>query len=298
MGYDLNGLNFRGVNITPTPAYEQLTNVFVDRAPLHMPNNYISSSLSAYGRVVSVRDLCVKGYKDIRTGTRMVTMSFLRSIPVVVKIANFPCSVRYNGQPPYCLSCNAFGHFARRCQQGKTKKPPSNTGVPVQRSQPMEASSPRPSSPEASSVHVDAIPPCTSIEQPVDSAIVAVPPTGMETDSGAGAAVAPSSEDDNSSPQAKKLVVTISEFRESLAISHDFSCQREVSLVQRRSMNRDKPKRLQKPRSTAGAKKSLCLSVPASEPPPAPSSSPHHASAEHAVSDSVVPDTPPSSRYP
>jgi hypothetical protein len=121
MGYDINGLNFRGVNITPTPAYEQLTNVFVDRAPLHMPNEYISSSLSAYGRVVSVRDLCVKGYKDIRTGTRMVIMSLIRPIPVVVKIANFPCSVRYTGQPPYCLSCNTFGHFSRRCQQGKTK---------------------------------------------------------------------------------------------------------------------------------------------------------------------------------
>ena len=163
----------------------------------------------------------------------------------------------------------------------------------------MEALSPRQSSSTAaSSVRVDDAPPCASDEQPVDSAIVAVPPTGMETDSGAGAAVTLSSEDDNSSPQPKKLVVTISEFRESLAISHDFSCQREVSLVQRRSINRDKPKRLQKPRSTAGAKKSLCLSVPASAPPPAPSSSPHHASAEHAVSDSVVPDTPPSSRRP
>jgi hypothetical protein len=34
---------------------------------------------------------------------------------------NFPCSVRYKGQPPYCLSCNTFGHFACHCQQGKTK---------------------------------------------------------------------------------------------------------------------------------------------------------------------------------
>jgi hypothetical protein len=92
MDYDLNGLNFRGVNITPTPAYEHLKNVFVDTAPLHMPNDYISSSLSAYGRVVNVQDLRVRGFKDIRTETCMVTMSVLKPIPVVVKIANFPCS--------------------------------------------------------------------------------------------------------------------------------------------------------------------------------------------------------------
>ena len=111
MGYDLNGLNFRGVNTTPTPAYEQLTNVFVDRASLHMPNDYISSSLSAYGRVVSVRDLCVKGYKDIRTGTRMVIMSLLRPIPVVVKIANFPCSGRYNTVAQTRQHKNSFSIF-------------------------------------------------------------------------------------------------------------------------------------------------------------------------------------------
>ena len=286
MGYDLNGLNFRGVNITPTPAYEQLTNVFVDMpndyiSPLHMPNDYISSSLSAYGRVVSVRDLCVKGYKDIRTGTRMVITSLIRPIPVVVKIANFPCSVRYKGQPPYCLSCNTFGHFARRCQQGKTKKTQPDAEAPVPRSQPMEASLPRiSSSPAASSVRVDAAPPASG-EQNVDTAIVAVPPTGMELDSGAGAADNLPSEDDTSSPQPKQLVVMISEFKESLAISHDFSCQLEVSVVQRRSTNRDMTKRLQKPRSTAPSV-----------------DRPHHAAVEHGVSDSVVPDTPPLGRRP
>ena len=52
----------------------------------------------------------------------------------------------------------------------------------VQRSQPMEALSPRTSSsPAASSVRVDAAPPASG-EQNVDTAIVAIPPTGMELD--------------------------------------------------------------------------------------------------------------------
>ena len=65
-------------------------------------------------------------------------------------------------------------------------------------------------------------------------------------------------------------------------------------MVQRRSTNRD----MTKPRSTAGAKKFFCLSIPAKGPPPAPSSSSHHAAVEHGVSTSVVPDTPPLSRRP
>jgi hypothetical protein len=260
IGYDLNGLNFCGVNITPTLAYEQLKNVFVDRAPLHMPNEYISSSLSAYGHVVSVQDLCVRGFKAIRTRTCMVTMSILKPIPVVVKIVNFPCSVRHTGQPPYCLACNVFGHFARRCQQGKSQAPrktPSKAGEPVQCSQPMDAfpSLPQPSSlPAASPVNVGAAPTCTSTEPPVDSTLVALPPTGIDTDSGAGTAVSPVfSVDGISSSQMKKLVVEISEFKEMLSVLDEFSCHRQVTVVQRRSTSREKTKRLQKPRSTAGA---------------------------------------------
>jgi hypothetical protein len=81
IGYDINGLSFRGVNITPTPAYEQLVQVFIDRAPLHMPDKYLFSSLSPFGRVVHVQDLRVRSFQNIRTGTRMVTMSVLQPIP-------------------------------------------------------------------------------------------------------------------------------------------------------------------------------------------------------------------------
>ncbi len=36
--YDINGLNFRGLTITPFPAYEEVKAVFVDRSPLQMPD--------------------------------------------------------------------------------------------------------------------------------------------------------------------------------------------------------------------------------------------------------------------
>lgn len=109
IGYDINGLSFRGVNITPTPAYEQLVQVFIDRAPLHMPDEYFFSSMSPFGGVVHVQDLRVRDFQNIRTGTRMVTMSVLKPIPTELQIANFLCSVCYKGQPPFCLVCKASG---------------------------------------------------------------------------------------------------------------------------------------------------------------------------------------------
>ena len=115
----------------------------------------------------------------------------------------------------------------------------------------------------------------------------------METDSGAGAAVSPLPvEDAVSSSQMKKLVVKISEFKETLSVSEEFSCHREVTVVQRRSTSRDKTERLQKPRSTAGAKKYFCLALPSTVPPSTLDNSPHHASVLLPVPDSVVPGTP------
>ena len=164
----------------------------------------------------------------------------------------------------------------------------------------MEASysSPQQSIAAASPVHVDAALSCASTEQPLDSALVAIPPTGMETGSGVGTARPPFPPEDVSSSQTKKLVVTISVFKETLSVSDEFSCQREVTVVQQPSTSRETTKRLQKPWSTAWAKKYFCLAVPSAVSPSTPSNSPQHASVVHAVPDSVVPGTPPSSRRP
>ncbi len=39
--YDINGLNFRGLTITPFPAYAEVKSVFVYRAPPQMPDKYL-----------------------------------------------------------------------------------------------------------------------------------------------------------------------------------------------------------------------------------------------------------------
>jgi hypothetical protein len=44
--YEINGLSFRGVTLTPFPAYEEVKSVFVDHAPLQMADNYLFEALT------------------------------------------------------------------------------------------------------------------------------------------------------------------------------------------------------------------------------------------------------------
>lgn len=141
--YDIHGLDFRGVNIVPTPAFEHIKRVIVDRAPFQMPDVHITNSLSPYGRVVSVQHLTVQGFQSIRTGTRMVNMSVLKPIPSEISISGFKCSIKYRGQPNYCFRCRTFGHFSAQCRtiQGKSKNKRSLAEV-VSATQRMDTSFP------------------------------------------------------------------------------------------------------------------------------------------------------------
>ena len=51
---DINGIAFRGIQLTPLPAYEEVESVFVDQAPLQMQDQHLCDTLVTYGRVISV----------------------------------------------------------------------------------------------------------------------------------------------------------------------------------------------------------------------------------------------------
>jgi hypothetical protein len=124
--YEINGLSFRGVTLTPFPAYEEVKSVFVDRAPLQMVDNYLYEALAPYGRVISVQHLTVRGFSNIKTGTRMVSMSVNIPIPAELKVAGFTLTFRYRGQLPTCYVCQEVGHTAKECPKSKkaTRKQP------------------------------------------------------------------------------------------------------------------------------------------------------------------------------
>ena len=89
-----------------------------------MPDHYLSSSLAAYGRVVSVKNLTVRGRAHIRKGTHMVRMWVSTPIPPEITIATFRCAVRYRSQPKYCFGCRQVGELQHLCPtSGRQRKP-------------------------------------------------------------------------------------------------------------------------------------------------------------------------------
>ena len=62
---DINGIAFRGIQLTPLSAYEEVKSVFVDRAPLQMQNQHLFDTLAPYGWVISVQHLKVKGFPSL-----------------------------------------------------------------------------------------------------------------------------------------------------------------------------------------------------------------------------------------
>ena len=119
---DVNGIHFRGVTLTPHPAYEEVKSVFVDRAPLQMPDQYLYDLLAPYGRVLSIEHLKVKGFQNVKSGTRRVSMVINKSIPAVIKISNIQLSFRYRGQPPFCFVCQEVGHAGKDCPKSRQSR--------------------------------------------------------------------------------------------------------------------------------------------------------------------------------
>ena len=112
---ELRGLDFRGVHLTPRPAFEVFHQVFVDQVPFQVPNEAFKTDLGLYGRVVAVKHLPVKGYPNIQSGTRMVTMTIKTPVPRYIRVAGFSCTAGYKGQPMTCSRCDTPGHKEKQC---------------------------------------------------------------------------------------------------------------------------------------------------------------------------------------
>ena len=116
---DINGIAFRGIQLTPLHAYEEVKSVFVDRAPLQMQDQHLFDTLAPYGWVISVQHLKVKGFPSVRSGMRRVSMVIAKPIPANINIGGFSVSFRYQGQPPTCFMSQEVGHMGRGCPKSR-----------------------------------------------------------------------------------------------------------------------------------------------------------------------------------
>ena len=123
---DINSIPFRGIQLTPLPAYEEVKSVFVDRAPQQMQDQHLFDTLAHCSLVISVQQLKVKGFPSVRSGTRRVPMVINKPIPANINIGGFLVSYRYRGQPPTCFVCQEVGHTGRGCPKSRRARKSAN----------------------------------------------------------------------------------------------------------------------------------------------------------------------------
>ena len=116
---EINGISFGGVHLTPLPAYEEIKSVFVEKAPLHMQDNYIYQALAPYGRVIGVQHLTIKEFPSVRSGTRRVSVVVTKAIPRTINVGGFPVVFNYRGQPTQCYVCQEVGHASKNCPKSR-----------------------------------------------------------------------------------------------------------------------------------------------------------------------------------
>ena len=127
---DINGITFRGVTITPHPAYEEVKSVFVDRAPFQMPDQMIIDALTPYGRVLLVKTLTIQGFAAVKSGTRLVSMVIATAIPAEIRVAGFQLAFKYRGQDPTCFACRTVGHTVGNCPKSRKKRSDRGASAP------------------------------------------------------------------------------------------------------------------------------------------------------------------------
>ena len=71
--------------------------------------------LSKYGTVLNIRRCNLHGYDGIQSGTRVVKMDLVESIPSFMRFGQKLVRVKHEGQVPTCRKCHLPDHVARSC---------------------------------------------------------------------------------------------------------------------------------------------------------------------------------------
>ena len=86
---EINNISFRDAHLTPLPVYEEVKSVFVEKAPLHMQDNYLYEALAPYGWLIAIQHLTIKGFPSVRSGTRRVSIVVTKAIPHTINVGRF-----------------------------------------------------------------------------------------------------------------------------------------------------------------------------------------------------------------
>ena len=89
--------------------------VYVHYYPFEAPDVHICDALSKFSQIKNLRYQSFPGYRNVKTGSRIVKMVVEREIPSQLTIRGFPCRFWYKGQSVRCNICRDIGHLAASC---------------------------------------------------------------------------------------------------------------------------------------------------------------------------------------
>ena len=87
----------------------------VHQFPYEGDNKVLVKELSAYGEVKDIRFQTWTNIPDVATGTRIVRMIRIKTIPRFISVLGIRVKVWYKGQPVICDICRKEGHRAAAC---------------------------------------------------------------------------------------------------------------------------------------------------------------------------------------
>ena len=91
------------------------TFVAVFDAPYELLDEALAHRLSKYGTVLNIRRCNLHGYEGVQSGTRVIKMELVESIPSFMRFGRKLLRVKHDGQVPTFRKCHLPDHVARSC---------------------------------------------------------------------------------------------------------------------------------------------------------------------------------------
>ena len=118
-----NGFILKESRIRPTLIGKRLITVTVAYAPTNATLGNIERTLELYAEVISIKDLCIRDFPEIKNGKQRVVLNPREArLPSFFQVGRYKASLFFTGRVSCCPYCEETDHLGRDCQRKCEKK--------------------------------------------------------------------------------------------------------------------------------------------------------------------------------